>query len=69
LATGCVMVAQPDSGDLEEQQVVWLPWQEAQKRWKAGEFQQMSTVAALGLAFSSIEALYEVGEFKAGARA
>jgi ADP-ribose pyrophosphatase len=69
LATGCSIVTQPDSGDLEEQQVVWLPWQEAQKRWKSGEFQQISTVAALGLAFSSIDALYKDGAFDLEAQA
>jgi 8-oxo-dGTP pyrophosphatase MutT (NUDIX family) len=55
LGSGCQVVAEPDSGDLEEQQVVWLPLEQVQQRWTGGQFQQMSAVAALGLALSHLE--------------
>jgi ADP-ribose pyrophosphatase len=57
LAVGCQVVAEPDSGDLEEQQVVWMPSSEVYKKWISGSFQQISTLAALGLAFARIESL------------
>lgn len=61
LATGCRQVAEPHPGDLEEQQVVWLPWQVTRQMWTAGEFKQMGAVAALGLAFTTIENLLQDG--------
>ena len=61
LATGCRQVAEPHSGDLEEQQIVWLPWEETRQRWSAGDYLQMSSVAALGLAFTAIEQLVNDG--------
>jgi ADP-ribose pyrophosphatase len=54
LATGCQVVAEPESGDLEEQQVVWLPHEKVHQKWTEGSFQQMSAVAALGLALSQL---------------
>ena len=54
LATGCQQVVEPDSGDLEEQEVVWLSLEEVQRRWTDGKFSQMATVAALGLAFNRL---------------
>jgi len=54
LATGCRQVAAPDSGDLEEQEVVWLSEPEAQALWAGGELAQMSSAAALGLAFAHL---------------
>jgi ADP-ribose pyrophosphatase len=69
LATGCRQVAKPDSGDLEEQQVIWLPWREARERWAAGEFQQIGAVAALGLAFNAVENLMKDGHLMLGEQA
>jgi ADP-ribose pyrophosphatase len=54
LATGCEQIQPPDSGDLEEQQVLWLPQIEAERQWMAGTFQQLGSVAALGLAFAHL---------------
>jgi ADP-ribose pyrophosphatase len=66
LGTGCHVVAEPNSGDLEEQQVVWLPYEEVQQRWAAGAFQQMSAVAALGLALSHLEKIITDGSLTFG---
>ncbi len=55
LATGCEQITEPDSGDLEEQEVVWLPMHEARRRWIEGEFRQIATMAALGLAFAHLD--------------
>ncbi len=52
LATGCRQVQEPDSGDLEEQEVVWLPIDQVYSRFVRGEFRQMGATAALGLAFA-----------------
>ena len=54
LATGCQQIVEPDPGDLEEQEVVWLPLKEVQQRWTDGKFSQMATVAALALAFNRL---------------
>jgi ADP-ribose pyrophosphatase len=54
LATGTHKVAAPDSGDLEEQEVVWLTRSEAQSLWVDGALAQMSSAAALGLAFAHL---------------
>jgi ADP-ribose pyrophosphatase len=54
LATGCRQVATPDSGDLEEQELIWLTEAEAHALWAAGELAQMSSAAALGLAFAHL---------------
>jgi 8-oxo-dGTP pyrophosphatase MutT (NUDIX family) len=66
LGTGCQVVDEPDSGDLEEQQVVWLPHEKVQQRWVGGQFQQMSAVAALGLALSHLETIIADGSLKFG---
>ena len=55
LATGCQQIVEPDSGDLEEQEVVWLSLEEVKQRWIDGKFSQMATVAALALAFNRLE--------------
>ncbi len=68
LALDCKSVAEPDSGDLEEQQVVWIPYREVRAMWLEGAFQQMGSVAALGLAFSHIETLQEQGQVMFGAQ-
>lgn len=57
LATGCQQIAEPDSGDLEEQEVIWLPFEETRRSWSEGGFRQVDAVAALGLAFREIEKL------------
>lgn len=54
LATGCRRVVEPDPGDLEEQEVIWLSLEEVQQRWTDGKFSQMATVAALGLAINRL---------------
>jgi ADP-ribose pyrophosphatase len=55
LAMGCQQVAQPDSGDLEEQEVVWLPRDDVHRLWIDGEFGQISTAAAIGLALAHLK--------------
>ena len=55
LATGCREIAEPDSGDLEEQEVIWLPLEETRRSWSEGDFHQVGAVAALGLAFQKID--------------
>lgn len=52
LATGCEQVQAPDSGDLEEQQALWLSQVDVRQHWMEGKFQQLASVAALGLAFA-----------------
>jgi len=54
LATGCEQIQAPDAGDLEEQQVLWFSLTEVEQRWMAGKFQQLGSVAALGLAFAHL---------------
>lgn len=55
LAIGCQQVTQPDSGDLEEQEVVWLPKNEVHRLWIEGEFGQVTTAAAIGLALAHLK--------------
>lgn len=55
LAEGCRRVAPPDSGDLEEQQVLWLKRETIEHRWRAGELAQLGSAAALGLAFAHLD--------------
>ncbi len=55
LATGCLQVAEPDSGDLEEQEVLWWPVERVRQRWRRGDFRQLGSVAALGLALAHLE--------------
>jgi len=50
LATGAHRVSDPDSGDHEEQELVFLPFTQAIARVRTGEVAQLSTAAALGLA-------------------
>lgn len=54
LAQGCRAVAEPASGDLEDQEIVLLPIEEARRQWRGGEFLQLGSVAALGLAFDRL---------------
>ncbi len=55
LATGCEQIQAPDSGDLEEQQVLWLPLPEVRRRLTEGQFRQLASVASLGLAFAYLD--------------
>jgi ADP-ribose pyrophosphatase len=57
LATGCRQIQVPDSGDLENQEVIWLPVEEVYGLYQQGGFQQMGATAALGLAFAKIQQL------------
>ena len=68
LATGCQQVAVPNAGDLEEQQIVWLPYVEVRQRWATGAFRQLSSTAALGLGLDLLERLVASGELRFGAR-
>ena len=54
LATECTRIQEPDAGDLEEQEVIWLPTELVIDLYKKGRFQQMGAVAALGLAFARL---------------
>ena len=55
LATGCEQIQAPDSGDLEEQQVLWLPLPEVRRRLTEGQFRQLASVASLCLAFAYLD--------------
>ncbi len=57
LATGCRKITAPDSGDLEEQQVLWLEREEVERLWRRGGFAQLGSAAALGLAFAQLDAV------------
>jgi ADP-ribose pyrophosphatase len=57
LATGCRLIQAPDSGDLEEQEVVWLPIEDVYLLYQKGGFRQMGSTAALGLAFAKLHQL------------
>ena len=54
LALGCRAIAEPASGDLEDQEIVLLPIEDARRQWRGGEFRQLGSVAALGLAFDRL---------------
>lgn len=56
LATGCTQVQEPDSGDLEQQQVLWLSVEEVRAAWRSGGFRQIGASAAIGLALDHIDA-------------
>ena len=55
LATSCQQVIQPDSGDLEEQEVIWFPIDDVQRLWIEDEFNQVTTAAAIGLALARLK--------------
>lgn len=54
LARGCRQVAEPDPGDLEQQEVLWWPRDRVRQRWQRGEFGQLGSAAALGLALTRL---------------
>ncbi len=62
LAAGVHQVVEPDSGDLEEQEVVWLPMEEVHEMWASGQMKQLGSMAALGLAFSRIASHHTMPE-------
>lgn len=66
LATECHQVQAPDPGDLEEQELIWLPVEEVYRLYEQGRFQQMGATAALGLAFVKMQklGLMSTGESK-----
>jgi len=55
LATECIQVANPDSGDLEVQEVLWIPLVQVRQNWEEGSYAQLSTSAILGLAFARLQ--------------
>ncbi len=55
LALGCEQVKEPDSGDLEAQEVLWLPVESVRTRWRSAGFRQLGSAAALGLALDRLE--------------
>jgi|Deesub1362A_J573_1020465.scaffolds.fasta_scaffold04872_5 ADP-ribose pyrophosphatase len=54
LATGCRRMQPPASGDLERQELLWLPVQQVAELWRAGAFQQLASVASIGLALAAL---------------
>ena len=50
IAQGAHQVQGPQSGDLEEQELVLVPFADAVAKLRSGEIAQLSTAAALGLA-------------------
>jgi len=54
LATDCEQVAEPDPGDLEIQEVLWVPISKVREKWEKGQFSQLSSSAILGLALSRL---------------
>ena len=50
IAHGARKVAEPDSGDLEEQELLLVPVKDAVARLRAGEISHLASAAALGLA-------------------
>jgi ADP-ribose pyrophosphatase len=55
MASDCHQVAVPDSGDLEEQEVVWLPIADVEQLWTGGGFHQVATIAAIGLSLARLK--------------
>lgn len=54
LATGSRQVSAPDSGDLEEQQLLWLAPTEVERIWRQDELAQLGSAAAIGLALAQL---------------
>ena len=55
LAEGCQQRQAPDSGDLEEQELVWLTQTEAEELWRGGSMAQLGSAAAMGLALAYLQ--------------
>lgn len=54
LARNAERVQDPDSGDLEDQEVLWYQPRELYSQWRLGQLGQLSSTAALGLAFAQL---------------
>jgi len=50
LAQRAHVIAEPNPGDLEEMEVLWIPLEEIKRMWMRGDFRQISSSAAIGLA-------------------
>jgi ADP-ribose pyrophosphatase len=55
LATDCHQVVEPNPMDLEVQELVWMTLPEVKRRWRAGRFSQVSSMAIIGLALEYLE--------------
>jgi ADP-ribose pyrophosphatase len=55
LAKHCEFATDPNPGDLEVQETLWIPIPEVKNMWQTGQFQQLSSIAILGLAFSHLK--------------
>ncbi len=55
LAQQCDLIADPDPGDLEFQETLWMSIPEVKLMWRSGQFLQLSTIAILGLAFNHLK--------------
>lgn len=54
LAREAEIVQEAESGDLEQQAVIWYEPRELYTRWRLGQLGQLSSTAALGLAFAQL---------------
>lgn len=50
LAQHARVISNPDPGDLEEMEVLWLSLEKTKHMWLRGDFRQISSSAAIGLA-------------------
>ena len=57
LAQNCISVTDPNPGDLEIQEVAWIPIQEVETKWASGQLRQLSSIAILGLAFQFLRSI------------
>jgi ADP-ribose pyrophosphatase len=55
LAKNCIQITDPDPGDLEAQEVIWMDVPEVENMLLTGQFLQLSSVAILGLALRYLE--------------
>lgn len=58
LAEGAETMQAPDSGDLEEQEVLWLVRDHVKALWAGGRLGQLSSASALGLALAHLETTF-----------
>lgn len=54
LATRARVVAEPNPGDLEEMEVLWIPLEKLEQKWMSGAFRQIASSAAIGLALGRL---------------
>ena len=54
LANQASVVAEPDPGDLEEMEVLWIPLEQLEQDWMNGTFRQIASSAAIGLALGHL---------------